>query len=333
MRDRLGREIEYLRVSVTQNCNLKCIYCNPGDTKDDSGDIKVPGNDTCSKGCSSALTPSEFEAIVKPMADLGVKYVRITGGEPLIRPDICEIIERIAHIKGIEDISMTTNGINLDRMVEQLKKAGLKRLNISLDSLQKDKFKYITGGGNLESTLNGIEKAISIGLMPIKTNTVLIKGVNDDEIEDFIALAKDKPIEVRFIELMPIGKFGEENADKIINSSEIIDSHPEFVLCEDNNPSKPAQCYRIEGYKGKIGFISAMSHKFCDKCNRVRLTCDGKIKLCLGNNAEVDVIEVLRNNPENLDEFIEKVIYEKPEGHNFGKGSFSSVRNMSRIGG
>jgi GTP 3',8-cyclase len=319
MKDRFGREIEYLRISITQNCNLKCLYCSPGES-------------SSVQECSVNLTPEEIERIVGSMAKVGIRNVRITGGEPLIRPDVFEIIERISKIKGIEDISMTTNGINLDKAAEKLKAAGLKRLNISLDSLKEDRFKYITGGGRLTDTLKGIEKAMVLGLTPVKINTVLIKGVNDDEIDEFIQLAKDNPLEVRFIELMPIGRFGEQNSDKIVFNSDIIQARPELVYCKDFLRGSPAKHYRIEGYKGKIGFISPMSHKFCSSCNRIRLICDGKIKPCLGNNKEVDIIEVLRQNPEELDAFIKRIIYEKPEGHHF-KDDFSSTRNMSMIGG
>ena len=319
MKDVFGREIEYLRISITQNCNLKCIYCSPD-------------QNSYEQKCSVTLTPEEFEKIVRSMAKVGIRKVRITGGEPLSRTDVCEIIERISKVQGIEDISMTTNGINLDRMAEKLKAAGLKRLNISLDSLKKEKFEYITCGGRLEDTLKGIEKAMAVGLKPVKINTVLIKGVNDDEIDDFIQMTKDNWLEVRFIELMPIGRFGEQNSDKIVRNSDIIDARAELIFCEDTSEGQPAKYYRIEGYKGKIGFISPISHKFCSSCNRIRLTCDGKIKPCLGSNGEVDITEVLRQEPDKLDAFIEKIIYEKPEGHNLGK-KFSSTRNMNMIGG
>jgi GTP 3',8-cyclase len=319
MKDRFGRQIEYLRVSVTQNCNLKCIYCSPDEN-------------SCVQKCLDALKPEEFEKIVRSMAKVGIKKVRITGGEPLIRTDLCEIIELIYTIPGIEDISLTTNGINLDWMAKKLWTAGLKRLNISLDSLKKDRFKYITGGGRLEDTLKGIEEALALGFNPIKINTVLIKNVNDDEIDDFIQMAKDNSLEVRLIELMPIGSFGEHNSDKIVYNSDIINARPELIPCESSPGGQPAVYYRIEGYKGKVGFISPMSHKFCNCCNRIRLTSDGKIKPCLGNNGEVDVIGVLRQNPDQLDAVIEKSIYEKPEGHNFGK-NFTTTRSMRMIGG
>ena len=327
MKDRLGREIEYLRVSVTQNCNLKCIYCV---SEEDRNIISEIGS--CKKDCCTTLAPDEFEAIVKIMAELGIKKVRLTGGEPLTRPDIIEIVERISKIPQIEDLSMTTNGIFLDKMAVKLKKAGLKRLNVSLDSLNKDKFKSITGGGRLEAVIDGIKKALEVGLAPVKINTVLIKGVNDHEVDDFIELARDRPVEVRFIELMPIGKYGEHNAQNIVYSSEIIKSHPEMIRCEVCETSQPACYFEIAGFKGNIGFISPMSHRFCSCCNRIRLTCDGKIKPCLGNNGEQDILGILRNHPDNLREIIEKIIYEKPEGHNFNE-KYTSVRDMRMIGG
>lgn len=319
MLDKHGRKIEYLRVSVTQNCNLRCIYCMPHKANEDDS--------LCTR-----LTSKEFGTIIKTMAGHGIKKVRVTGGEPLTRLDICDIVKEIASIKGIEDISMTTNGINLYNMIGSLKQAGLKRLNISMDSLREDRFKYITGGGSLNNVLKGVEKALESGLTPLKINTVLVKGVNDDEVGDFISLARDRKIDVRFIELMPIGAFGEKNADRIVYNNDIIKSYPALTRCEDYNQGQPAVHYKMEGYKGKIGFISPMSHKFCDCCNRIRLTCDGRIKPCLGDNGEVSVIDVLRNRPQELDSFIKQAIYEKPEGHNFER-SFSSARSMSMIGG
>ncbi|MFZ5986233.1 MAG: GTP 3',8-cyclase MoaA [Bacillota bacterium] len=333
MKDRFQRQIEYLRVSVTQNCNLKCVYCKPDNDMAEL-DRKMAG--ICSKTSGdndcTPLTSEEFEKVIRIMVDLGITRVRITGGEPLTRGDICDIVERISAIPGLDDLSMTTNGISLNRFAKSLKQSGLRRLNISLDSLQRERFRYITGGGNLDSVLKGIEKALDAGLSPIKINTVLVKGLNDNEIDDFMSLAKDKPLEVRFIELMPIGCFGEKNADKIVYNSGIIGSHPELMPVERVYSNHPAEYYSIEGYKGKIGFISPMSHKFCHFCNRVRLTCDGKIKPCLGDNGEVSIVDILRSNPDSLRDAIAKAIYDKPEGHSFGR-VFNSVRNMSMIGG
>jgi GTP 3',8-cyclase len=319
MQDRFGRKIEYLRVSVTQNCNLKCIYCTP------SGDQPQGGS------CAS-LSPVEFERLVRPMAELGIRKVRITGGEPLTRRDICEIISRIAGIPGIKDLSMTTNGIGLYELADDLKAAGLMRLNISLDSLDAGRFAHITGGGKLESVVKGIEKAVSIGLAPVKLNTVLIKGVNDQEVGVFMELAKDSPLDIRFIELMPIGRYGEDNTDKILYHRDILAAHPELEPCMDREEGQPARYYRIHGYQGRIGFISPMSHKFCDRCNRIRLTCDGKLKPCLGDNGEINVVELLRNHPEKLHDFLQDIIYNKPEGHTFEE-SFRSLRPMQGIGG
>lgn len=319
MIDGCGRKIEYLRVSVTEKCNLKCIYCDPD-------------GENCSREVNTELTPDQIEALVRSMAKIGIKKVRITGGEPLVRRDICEIVSRVASVEGIEDISMTTNGISLHRYAQKLKLAGLKRLNISLDSLKEDRLFKITGGGSLKKILDGIDLALEAGLTPVKINTVLIKGVNDDEIDDFIALTKDRPLECRFIELMPIGAFGEKNAGKVIPSSEIIAARPHLEYLEKVDKGAPAEYYRAKGHAGKVGFISPMSHKFCGDCNRIRLTSDGKIRPCLGNNGEVDVMDVLDNHPEELDSFIKNVIYNKPVGHHFGE-DFSSSRHMNRIGG
>ncbi|MCX7841453.1 MAG: GTP 3',8-cyclase MoaA [Clostridia bacterium] len=318
MIDHLGRRIEYLRISVTQNCNLNCLYCQPGGTHGASG-------------CAS-LSAEEIETAVKALARLGIRKVRITGGEPLVRKDIFDIVRRLAAIRQIEDLSMTTNGISLASSACKLKDLGLHRVNISLDSLDTDKFAYITGGGKLERVLQGVHKALEAGLSPVRINTVVVKGLNDSEIESMMLLTKDLPVEVRFIELMPVGEFGNKGLDKVVLNSDIIASHPELIKCERTETGSPASYYRIDGYKGRIGFISPMSHKFCDCCNRIRLTCDGRIKPCLGSNGEVDITKVLRSETDKLFDYLKQIIYNKPEGHNFNKG-FRSERNMSMIGG
>ncbi|WP_198543779.1 GTP 3',8-cyclase MoaA [Petroclostridium xylanilyticum] len=319
MKDRFGRKIEYLRISVTQNCNLRCIYC-------------TSGSSNYTDNCCTGLTPREIMIIVKAMANIGIKKVRITGGEPLTRSDICEIISGISSITGIEDLSITTNGIYLYKMAEELKEAGLKRVNISLDSLRYDRFQYITGGGRLEHVLTGISRILELGMRPVKINTVLVKGLNDDEVDDFIMFTKYNSVDVRFIELMPIGKFGEQNTDKIVFNSDIIKAHPDLIRCESYDKAEVATYYQKAGYRGRVGFISPMSHKFCCNCNRIRLTYDGKIKPCLGDNGEVNVLDVLRGSPQKLGKFIECAVYEKPAGHNFQDG-YSSVRKMNLIGG
>ena len=332
MKDKFNRKIEYARISVTQKCNLSCVYCRPHDKQESSVSAQTPGGLACSELCSYELKPEEFEAVVRVMVGLGITKIRLTGGEPLVRSDICEIVKRIASIPGLSDLSMTTNGIYLYKYAKRLKEYGLNRINISIDSLKDNKFSEITGGGSLRNVLEGIEKAAELGFNPIKINTVLIKGVNDDEIDSFFALAKDKSLEVRFIELMPVGRFGELNTNKIVYNSDIISAHPELIPCENVYTNHPASYYTIDGYKGKIGFISPMSHKFCGSCNRIRLTSDGKIKPCLGDNGEVNIIDAIRTDREKLAQVVEEAVYMKPEGHSFHK-KYSSLRNMNMIGG
>jgi GTP 3',8-cyclase len=319
MLDKCGREIDYLRISVTPNCNLQCIYCN--------SDMPEAAK-TISK---RYLTASEIGLVTAAMANLGIKKVRITGGEPLMRPDLAEIISNVVKVNGISDISMTTNGIGLAETAKNLKDAGLKRVNVSIDSLDNDKYAYITGGGDLAQVLKGIKSAVDAGLSPIKINVVTIKGINDDEINEFIGLAKAHPVDVRFIELMPIGQFGADNSDRIVFNSDIIAAHPWLQELE-NNSAQVAQYYAGGGYCGRVGFISPISHKFCDHCNRIRVTYDGKIKPCLGDNSEIDISAVLRRAPEQLEGFIKKAILKKPFGHHFG-GGFVSKRSMLAIGG
>lgn len=318
MLDVHGRNIEYLRISVTRDCNLNCLYCKPGTACRNDDQFRP-------------LSPADYGKIVRTAAELGIRKVRITGGEPLVRHDIYEIISVISSVEGIDDISMTTNGIHLEQAAQRLKDAGLTRVNVSLDSLNEDNFRKITGVNKLHDVLNGIRKAAIYGLVPVKTNTVLIKGLNDYEVDDFFRLARDMELDVRFIELMPVGEFGEENRDKIVYNTEIIAAHPELVPVESVNSSEPARYYTVEGYKGRIGFISPISSSFCSCCDRIRLTCDGKIKPCLGNNREVDIMELL-DDPEGLKEMISRTVFQKPEKHSF-EDNFVSNRKMNEIGG
>jgi cyclic pyranopterin phosphate synthase len=319
MKDQFGREIEYLRISITQNCNLKCVYCAADESK--SGDE-----------CDTGLTAAEILKVIKVMSDLGIKKVRITGGEPLLRGDLLDIIRGIAGLKVIEDLSLTTNGVFLLDKALELKKAGLKRINVSLDSLRPDRFRMMTGRGELERVKKGIHRALESGLDPVKINTVLVKGINDDEVDDFINLTRDLPVEVRFIELMPIGKFGEQNTQNIIYNRDILASHPQLVKSKGDTPQSVAVIYRIDRYPGRIGLISPMIHQFCHCCNRIRLTCDGWLKPCLGHNGEVNLAGVLRNNPLELQKLIQQTIFKKPAGHHFKTG-YHSVRTMDNIGG
>ena len=319
MIDQFGRNIEYLRLSITDKCNMKCIYCNP--------DGKL-----CTPPETFQLSVNDIERTVKAMVRVGIKKVRITGGEPTVRPDLIDIVAKIAAIEGIEDISMTTNGLRLPQLAVQLKQAGLHRLNISLDSLDPVKFEEITGGGKLSTVLEGIDLALSIGLTPIKINTVLIRGINDDEIDGLIGLAKDRPIDVRFIELMPIGPYGELNKGSILTSDEVLGKRPSLTLLERDDKGAPAVYYGIESYQGRIGFISPISHEFCGDCNRIRVTADGKIRPCLGQNGEVDITPFFALDEAEFDAKIADIIHHKPRGHHFNE-AFNSKRNMNRIGG
>jgi cyclic pyranopterin phosphate synthase len=319
MIDQFGRNIEYLRLSITENCNLKCIYCNPDGT-------------LCEPLDTQQLTVDEIVKTVKAMVRIGIHKIRITGGEPTVRPDLIEIVQRIAAISGIEDLSMTTNGLRLLNLADDLKKAGLHRLNISLDSLDPKRFEEITGGGKLETVLAGIDHALAIGLTPIKINTVLIRGINDDEIDGLIDLARNRPVDIRFIELMPIGKFGASNQDKILTSDEILAKHPLLKPIRRIEQGAPAEYYGIEGYLGRIGFISPISHEFCDDCNRIRVTADGKIRPCLGHNGEIDIKPFFTLDDDTFDKTIADIILHKPRGHNFNT-EFNSKRTMNRIGG
>ncbi len=315
MLDQYGRNITYLRLSVTERCDLRCTYCRV-----DEG--------ICPK--AAELTAGDFTQVVRVCAKLGINKVRLTGGEPLLRRDILEIVQAIASIKEIEDISMTTNAQFLPGKAVALKKAGLTRLNISLDSLNPDTFHEMTGG-DISLVLSGIDEAIQAQLLPVKINVVVVKGKNDHEIDDFIALTEKHPIDVRFIELMPIGDQGKNGARRVLND-ELISARPYLTPVLSRYPGQPSSDFRVEGYLGRVGFISPLSHKFCADCNRIRLMSDGMLRPCLGVDSEISLLDSLKQGDEALLETIKTVIYHKPVGHEFEGCSFS-IRNMSRIGG
>lgn len=316
MNDRFGRTITYLRLSLTERCTLKCTYCRAGEG-------------VCPK--KDELTKDEFLRIVRAAASLGVKKVRLTGGEPMLRRDLTDIIAGIRATKGIEEITMTTNGQHLPGMSRRLKEAGLDRINISVDSLRPDRYSAITGGGSLDLVLQGMEEALGAGFAPVKLNAVLLRGQNDDEVDDFIALTRDKPIYVRFIEYMPLG--GEDHADLRVTGSELLAAHPALVPLAPMYPGQPARDFRMPGYVGRVGFIDPVSHKFCKECNRVRIMSDGMLRPCLGQNDEVSLKDALADKDDAaLVETIRRAVWQKPETHGFD-GAFHTGRNMSRIGG
>ena len=318
MLDKRGRNIDYLRVSLTDRCNLRCIYCMP-----EKGIEK--------KCHTEILRFEEVEKIIKACAALGIKKIRFTGGEPLILKGTENLIKNTASIKGIEDISITTNGILLADMAESLKKAGLKRVNISIDTLNKEKFKKITRVGDINKVFNAIEKCLSLNMAPIKLNTVLMRGINDDEIEDFLNLTRDNPIQVRFIELMPIGE-GLKYFDKYgMKVKEILQKHPELISVKDE--SKVASIYKLKGSKGSVGLISTVSRKFCSECNRIRLTATGTIKPCLHSAEEINLKPYL-NDEQDLIEVIENTVYNKPKEHHLEtEGKSNTDKMMFQIGG
>ena len=280
---------------------------------------------------AAILTLEELDEIVGAFAKLGITKVRITGGEPLARKGIITLIEKISRHERITDLALTTNGTFLNTMAQDLKNAGLKRVNISVDSLDDKKYNMMTRGGKLKEVLKGIEKAKEVGLTPIKLNVVLIGGFNDDEIESFVSLTQDEAIDVRFIELMPIGEVAKWSQDNFLPNDYILEAVPTLVKMKKVDLRSPALYYQLAGAKGRVGLISPVSCKFCHTCNRVRLTSEGKLKHCLHSNEEFDLKEVLRQG-NSLTDFIQYAMLQKPLEHTIEEGSFIA-RNMIQVGG
>ena len=327
MIDSLGRNVNYLRISVTDRCNLRCVYCMPDDG--------IPWLKR-----TELLSYEEIYRITRIMAGLGLTKVRFTGGEPLVRSDIPELVKEISSIKNIEDISLSTNAVLLDKYAEPLKEAGIQRVNISLDTLDAEKFIKISLRHSLEDVLRGIDAAEDVGMIPIKINMVVMKGVNDDELPEFASLTIDKNYTVRFIEMMPL----KENLDRqelsYLSTEKIkkaISEVGELIPMERDKSGGPARIFKIKGAKGKLGFISPLSHTFCSDCNRMRLTATGGLKLCLFNEPELDFREPMRNGAtdDDLKWMIRNALIIKPLEHNLqvGKAGFESYTAMSQIGG
>lgn len=315
MLDNFGREITYLRLSVTERCSLRCLYCRA-----DEG--------LCPKQVE--LNTQDLVRIVDACADLGINRVRLTGGEPLLRRDIVQIVSGIRANSKIRDISLTTNAQMLAEYAAGLKQAGLDRVNISLDSLKPDVFHQMTGG-DLEKVKAGINASIEAGLDPIKINVVLVRGWNDLEVDDFVALTKDHALDVRFIEYMPIGE-GSQSENLRVDNSKILQEHPTLQPVPPRNPGQPSRDYQIPGYKGRVGFISPISHQFCADCNRIRVISDGTLRTCLGQEQEVSLVQALAEGDEALKEKIRIAVLSKSAGHNFRTAQLNA-RGMSKIGG
>lgn len=322
MKDQFNREINYLRISITDKCNYNCRYCKPDDSPE-----------TLS---GKYLTDEELIQIVRAAAKMGVTKIRLTGGEPLMRKGLVNLIKQMKEIDGINEIAMTTNGSILYHQLEELKAAGLDRVNLSLDSLDPTRFKYITNGGELSDVFKSIKKLLELEMKPVKLNVVLMKGFNDDEIQHFVNLTKDQEITVRFIELMPIGSHDFSFKKHYLSSDEIINRYPELEALPQRQ-GETARYFKLPNSKGKVGLISAVSHHFCDSCNRLRITSDGKVKPCLHLKKEYDLLEYIRNHhneEQTIEEFLKNCILKKPKSHKINDEDFEKVdRSMYRIGG
>ncbi len=325
MHDKYGRRIHYLRISLTDACNLRCVYCMP--------------EHMTFRRRDELLQDEEILRLVRIFAQLGVDKIRLTGGEPTIRPRLVELVRQIKRTPGIRDLAMTTNGLLLPELAHPLKQAGLDRVNISIDTLNPEKFHAITRWGRLEDVWAGIAAAESAGLVPIKLNCVVTRGFNEEDVVDLARLTLDHPWEVRFIELMPFGDVADFAQAAVVRSDETrarieaaLGPLEEVVGYDHRDPARP---YRLPGAKGRIGFIDTISNPFCEGCGRIRLTADGKLRLCLLRDREVDLLTPLRSgaDDETLKHIIVEAVWEKPWGHGLARQVIPRLRVMSQIGG
>lgn len=324
--DGFGRQVTYVRMSVTDRCDFRCVYCM--------------GEEMTFLPREKVLTLEEMSLVAEAFAQLGVNKIRLTGGEPLVRRNVMELIEHIGDLPQITDFAMTSNGSQLGRMAEDLKAAGLKRLNISLDSLDAERFRQLTRKGDLTQVIAGIDAAVAVGFKGIKLNAVILKGRNDDEILDLLEFAIERGIDISYIEEMPLGEISEHEREETYCSSdevrEVIAERYELVPTTEKTDG-PSRYFRIPGLKTKVGFISPHSHNFCGTCNRVRVTAEGRLLLCLGNEHSVDLRAIIRANPgeiEPVKQAIRESMSIKPERHHFTTdGDVQVVRFMNMTGG
>lgn len=326
--DHFGRQVDYLRLSVTDRCDFRCVYCMAEDME------FVPKRDV--------LSLEELFQVGEAFTQLGVRKIRLTGGEPLIRPNIMALVERLGALPGLDELVLTTNGSQLQRLSPRLRDAGVKRVNISLDSLNPRKFRQLTRHGNLDQVLAGIDAAIEAGFDRVRINAVILKGRNDDEALDLVAFARDRGIDLAFIEEMPLGRIDEHDRALSFCSSEQLRAMiaPHYALTPEGDPSGsagPSRFYSMADSPSRIGFISPHSHNFCHLCNRVRLTVEGRLLLCLGNEHSVDLRAELRNpraTPKQLKHAIVAAMAIKPERHYFDNADEPQIlRFMNATGG
>lgn len=324
--DRFGRRIDYLRISVTDRCDLRCVYCMSEDMQ------FVPR--------AQLLTLEEVVRIGKVFSELGVSKIRITGGEPLTRRNVIEVFKQLGKLKEITDLTLTTNGTLLSKFATELHQAGVTRINVSLDTLQEERFSSITRTGKLHRTMAGIDAALNVGFERIKLNAVILKNRNHDEIINLVEFAHNRGMDISFIEEMPLGIIGDhDRAEAYVSSDEILDilSQRHELLPTTDSTGGPARYYKRSDNGARVGFISPHSHNFCDTCNRVRLTAEGRLLLCLGQEHSVDLRRVVRASPTDdtpLREAIITAMDIKPKGHDFDLSSQPVIfRHMNSTGG
>jgi len=323
MKDQFQRNIDYLRISVTDRCNLRCKYCMPVE-----GVQWMPHE--------AILSFEEILRLMRISTKLGFRRFRITGGEPLIRKGILDFLREGAKLPGVEDLMITTNGLLLPDMAFALKAAGVQRVNISLDTMDPERFLDITRGGDVSTVIKGVFRSLEAGLDPVKINVVVIRGFNSQELPSFLTLVKQYPLHVRFIELMPIGISSEHRNDFVsIQEMKELLGLKEYVPTQAILGGGPADYFQPKGFKGSIGFISAMSRHFCDTCNRVRLTADGKLRPCLHSKHEVSLRDALRNGTSDaaITDLFAQAVWNKPAEHHMNDEALQGQRIMSQIGG
>jgi cyclic pyranopterin phosphate synthase len=323
--DQFGRKIHYLRISLTDHCNLRCIYCMP--------------EDQTFRPNPELMQDDEIALLTRLFASLGFDKIRLTGGEPTVRKNIVEIVRTIASTPGIEAVSMTTNGILLKKLAQPLAKAGLKRVNVSIDTLDPEKFKRLTRWGKLEDVWDGILAAEQAGMKPVKLNAVVVKGYNEADVIELARLTIERPWQVRFIEMMPFAGVTDVQTGQVITAAQIKERIESGVgklqLSNDGKLDGEARIFHIPGARGNVGFISSVTAPFCDSCNRARLTADGRLRLCLLRENEVDLLTPLRAGAsiEDLRRLILDGIWLKPWGHGLAEGVIPLNRVMNEIGG